>query len=82
MVRRWGNANYHSTILDCFEEEEAVLSDIKINVVLGLVGHVWAEVTAYEGMPVSIVLAIQFILQMGGNLLDCVHLLQRVFGDH
>jgi hypothetical protein len=48
---------------------------------MGFVCHIGAKISSYKGMPVSIVLSIQFVLQVSGNLLDCMHLLEGVLCD-
>lgn len=70
-----------SAVLDSFEEEKAVLPDVEVDVVVGLVGDIAAEVPADEGVPVPVVLAVQLILEVRGDLLDGVHLVQRVLRD-
>ena len=47
----------------------------------GFVGDVGAEIPPHEAMPISIVLTIQLVLQVGGDFLDGVHLVQGVLGD-
>ena len=68
--------NKESSALDGFEDEESVLSDVKIDVVLGFVGDVGSEISADKTVPISIVSTVEFILEMGGHLLDCVHFLK------
>lgn len=48
---------------------------------MGLIGHIGAEIPSHEGMPVSIVLSIQLVLQVSGNLLDCMHFVEGVLCD-
>jgi hypothetical protein len=70
-----------SSIFDCFEEEESVLSDIEIDVMVGFVRDVRSEVSADECVPVAIVLSVEFVLEVGGDLLNCVHFVEGVLGD-
>jgi hypothetical protein len=72
--------NDHSSVFDGLEEEEAVLPNVKINVVFGLIGDIRSEISADEGVPVSIVFTVEFVLQVGGDLLNGMHLLEGVFG--
>ena len=46
---------------------------------VGLVGDIGAEVLADKGMPVSIVLAIELVLEMRCDLLDSMHFFEGVF---
>jgi len=69
---------FESTTFDSLEKQETILSDIKIYVMICLIGHIWSEVSADKCVPVSIVLSVQFILKMGGYLLDCMHLFKSV----
>lgn len=47
----------------------------------GLVGDKAAEGPAHEAVPVAIVFPVELVLQMGGDLLVGVHLLQRILRD-
>ena len=71
--------NKESSTLDGFEDEESVLSDVKIDVVLGFVGDVGSEISAYKTVPISIVSTVEFILEMSGHLLDCMHFFKSWF---
>lgn len=68
------NGRGKSSIFDGFEEKEAVLSNVEVNVVIGFISDIGAEVSANEGMPISVVFSIEFVFEMGSNLLDCMHL--------
>ncbi len=48
---------------------------------VGFVGDVGSEVPADEGVPVSVVLPVEFVFEVGGDLLYGVHLIECVFGD-
>ena len=69
-----------SAILDSLEDQEAVLSDVEIHVVSGLVGDVGSKVPADKGVPISVVLPVQLIFEVGGDLLDGMHLVQGISG--
>lgn len=81
MTKTKNNKTKESSAFDSFEEQEAVLSEVKIDVVFGLVGYIRSEVSSNKTMPVSVVFTIQFVLQMGCHLLGRVHFLQSVFGS-
>jgi hypothetical protein len=49
--------------------------------VVGLVGDVRPEIPAHEDMPVAVVLAVEFVLDVRGDLLNGVHLVQGVLGN-
>ncbi len=71
--------NKESSALDGFEDEESVLSNVKIDVVLSFVGDVGSEISTDKTVPISIVSTVELILEMGGHLLDCVHFLKSWF---
>ena len=57
------------------EEKDGDLTKIEVDEVLGLVGHIGAEVTADDAMPGGVVLLVEFLLDEGGDvLLDVVAL--------
>ena len=57
------------------EEEDSDLAKIEVDEVLGLVGHVGAEVTADDAMPGWVILFVEFLLDESGDiLLDVVAL--------
>ena len=70
-----------SSIFDCFEDEEAVLSDVEVNVVIGFVRDEWAEVPPHKRVPISVVLSVEFVFEVRRDLLDGVHFVERVLGD-
>ncbi len=69
---------YASSIFDCFEEHESILSHVEVNVVFGFIGNVGSKVSADEAVPVSIILPVEFILEVGGYLLNGVHFVESV----
>lgn len=71
--------NKESSTLYGFEDEESVLTNVKINVVLGFVGDVGSEISANKTVPISIVSTVEFILEMRSHLLDCVHFFKSWF---
>ena len=50
-----------SSTLNSFENEESILSDVKIDVVLGFICDVRSEVSANKAVPISIVSTIELI---------------------
>ena len=48
---------------------------------LGLVGHIGAEVTAHNAMPGGVVLLVELLLDEGGDVLLNVELLEGLGGD-
>ena len=48
---------------------------------LGLVGHVGAEVTAHNAMPGGVVLLVEFLLDESGDVLLDVEALESLGGD-
>ena len=57
------------------EEKNSDLAKVEIDEVLGLVGHIGAEVTAHNAMPRRVVLLVELLLDEGGDvLLDVVAL--------
>ena len=68
----------HSTILDSLENQKSILPDIKIHIVSCLISHIGSEIPSYKGVPVSVVLSVQLIFEMSGDLLNSMHLVQSV----
>lgn len=69
------NVRVRSSVFDSFEKEEAILSNVEVNIVIGLVSDVRAEISTNKGVPVSVVLSIEFVFEVSRNLLDCMHLI-------
>ena len=63
-----------------FEEEDSNLTKVEVDEVLGLVGHIGAEVTADNAMPGGVVLLVEFLLDEGGDVLLDVVLLEGLGG--
>ena len=61
--------------LSALEEKNGNLAKIEIDEVLGLVGYVGSEVPSDNAMPCGVVLLVEFLLDVRGNvLLDVVFL--------
>lgn len=56
------------------------MSHIEIDEMLGLVSDVGAEVPAYDAMPGGVVLFVELFLDVGGNVLLDVELLEGDVG--
>ena len=69
-----------SAALTRLEEKNSNLAQVEVDKVLGLVGDIWAEVTANNAVPCWVVLFVEFLLDVGGNVLFNVVLLQRLGG--
>ena len=63
------------------EEKDGDLTKIEVDEVLGLVGHIGAEVTADNAMPGGVVLLVEFLLDEGGDVLLNVELLEGLGGN-
>ena len=63
------------------EEEDSDLTEVEVDEVLGLVGHIRAEVTADNAMPGGVVLLVEFFLDESGDILLNVELLECLSGD-
>merc|ERR1740117_1038011 len=50
------------------EEEDRDLAEVEVDEVLGLVGHVGAEVTADNRVPGRVVLLVEFLLAVGSDI--------------
>ena len=57
------------------------MTEVEVNEVLGLVGHVGTEVTAHNAMPGGVVLFVEFLLDEGSDVLLNVELLEGLGGD-
>ena len=62
------------------EEEDRDLAQVEVDEVLGLVGDVGAEVPAHDGVPGGVVLLVELFLDIGGDVLLDVELLQSHVG--
>ena len=51
------------------EEKDRNLTKIEVDEVLGLVGHIGAEVTSDNCVPGGVVLLVEFLLDEGGDVL-------------
>ena len=68
---------------DCsagLEEEDSDLTKVEVDEVLGLVGHVRAEVTADDAVPRRVVLLVELLLDVRRNILFDVVLFQCLSG--
>ena len=63
------------------EEEDSDLTKVEVDEVLGLVGHVRAEVTADNAVPGGVVLLVEFLLDEGSDILLNVVLFEGLGGD-
>lgn len=64
--------NVHETLfklLTGLKQQDRDLSEIEINEVLGFVGHVRAEVSSDDAVPGWVILFIEFLLDVRGNIL-------------
>lgn len=57
------------------------MAEVEVDEVLGLVGNVGTEVTAYDAMPGGVVLLVEFLLDEGGDVLLDVELLEGLGAD-
>ena len=62
------------------EEEDGHLSKVEVDEVLGLVGHIGAEVAAHNAVPGGVVLLVELLLDEGGDVLLDVVLLEGLGG--
>jgi len=62
--------------LSRLEEEDGNLSEVEVDEVLRLVGDVGSKVTANDAMPGGVVLLIELLLDVGGDVLLNVVLLE------
>ena len=67
-------------LLARLEEKNGNLAEVEVDEVLGLVCHVAAEVAADDRVPCRVVLLVEFLLDVGGNVLLDVVLLQGLSG--
>lgn len=71
----------HPIGLTRLEEEDGNLTKVKVNKVLGLVGHVGPKVAPDHAVPGRQVLLVELLLDVGGNVLLNVVLVERRGGD-
>ena len=64
-----------------FEKKDSDLTEIEVDEMLGLVGHIGAEVTANNAMPGGVVLFVEFLLDEGSDVLLNVEFLEGLGGD-
>jgi len=67
----------HSAAL---EEQNGHLAQVEVYEVARLVGHIRSEIATYDAVPGGIVLLVELLLDIGGNVLLDVVLLQRLGG--
>ena len=60
------------------EEEHSHLSHVEIDEMLGLMGDIGAEVPAHNAVPGGVVLLVKLLLDVGGDVLLDVVLLQSL----
>lgn len=71
----------YSSAFYSLEQQKAVLTDVKVNVVFGLIGYIRAEISSNKAMPITVVSSIELVLEMCGYLLNGMHFLESVFGS-
>ena len=63
------------------EEEDGDLTKVEVDEMLGLVGHVRAEVTADDAVPRRVVLLVELLLDESGDVLLNVEALEGLGAD-
>jgi len=62
------------------EKQHGNLAEVEIDEMFGLVGHVRTKVASNNAMPRGVMLLVELLLDVGGNVLLNVELLQRLGG--
>ena len=75
------NLNREEKNLTRLEEEDSDLTEVEVDEVLGFVGDVRAEVTADDAVPGGVVLLVELLLDVGGDVLFDVELFHGLGGD-
>ena len=57
------------------------MTKVEVDEVLGFVGNVGTEVTAYDAVPCGVVLLIEFLLDEGGDVLFDVEFFEGLGAD-
>jgi len=63
------------------EEEDSHLTKVEVDEMLGLMGHVGAEVASHDAMPGGVVLLVELLLDKGGDVLLDVEALKGLGRD-
>ena len=64
-----------------FEKQDRDLTEVEVDEMLGLMGHVGTEVTAHNAVPRGVVLLVELLLDECGNVLFDVELLEGLSGN-
>ena len=67
-----------STKLSALEEENSDLTQVEIDEVFRLMGHIRTEVSSHNAMPCWVVLLVELLLDVGSDVLLDVVLLQSL----
>ena len=67
--------------LSRLEEQDGDLAEVEVEEMLGLVGDIGTEVAAHDAMPGGVVLLVELLLDVGGDVLLDVELLHCLSGD-
>lgn len=60
----------NSSSLTGLEEQDGYLTEIEVDEVLGFVGDIGTKVSAHDTMPSWVILFIEFLLDVCGNILS------------
>ena len=63
------------------EEQDSDLTEVEVDEMLGLMGHVGTEVAAHNAMPRGVVLLVELLLDECGDVLFDVELLESLGGN-